>query len=97
METRPTPPNFLKVTLLPDSGFESLGRDVVSADYQMQRIESHIRLCLGSESFSSWYRQFYTKQEVAPKFKRSILLTGAPGTGKTTLSKVCSNNFARTN
>lgn len=96
METRPTPPNFLNLTLLPDSSFESIGKGVVSAEYQRQRIESHMRLCLVSESYSSWYRQFYTKEEVAPRFKRAILLTGAPGTGKTTLSKVCSNDFAKT-
>ncbi|MEM3143163.1 MAG: ATP-binding protein [Candidatus Nitrosotenuis sp.] len=95
METRQTPPNFLNVIFLPDDRFNSLAEDIVDADYQIGRIGKHIELCLDPESFSSWAGQFYKRQPKKPKFRRSILLIGAAGVGKTTIAKICANNFAK--
>lgn len=95
METRQTPPNFLDLTMLPDSRIDSKAEEMVEADYQVGRILAHLKICLDENAFASWSDHSYKKQQKKPAFRNSALLLGPAGVGKTTVSKICANEFAK--
>ncbi|TBR09352.1 MAG: ATP-binding protein [Candidatus Nitrosotenuis sp.] len=93
--TRRTIPSMLRETMLPDEEFGDLYHRLVGTSNIIQKIESHMRMCLSQQSFNAWSLRHYSKLSESV-LKRSLLFLGAPGTGKTITAKGCADHYART-